>query len=180
MTELTITLMRLGLLIALWAFVIAVVGVLRGDLYGTQVTPRRANPPRTATPRPAARSASPASVPAEQRPVARPPARRFATRSPEREPNHLRVTSGPLAGTSLPLREAGILIGRSPESALVLDDDFASGRHARIYRATDGWVVEDLGSTNGTFIGSQRLTVATPVTVGTEIRFGTTVVELRR
>ena len=117
---------------------------------------------------------------AEQRPVTRPAARRFNTRSADREPNHLRVTSGPLAGTSLPLREAGILIGRSPESALVLDDDFASGRHARIYKGSDGWVVEDLGSTNGTFIGPMRLTVATPVTAGTEIRFGTTVVELRR
>jgi hypothetical protein len=180
MTELTITLMRLGLLVALWAFVIAVVGVLRGDLYGTQVTPRRAAPQRPATPRPAARGASPASVPAEQRPVTRPAARRFTTRSTDREPNHLRVTSGPLAGTSLPLREAGILIGRSPESALVLDDDFASGRHARIYKGSDGWVVEDLGSTNGTFIGPLRLTTATPVTAGTEIRFGTTVVELRR
>ena len=78
------------------------------------------------------------------------------------------------------LRDAGILIGRSPESALVLDDDFASGRHARIYKGSDGWVVEDLGSTNGTFNGPMRLTVATPVTAGTEIRFGTTVVELRR
>ena len=180
MTELTITLMRLGLLVALWAFVIAVVGVLRGDLYGTQVTPRRAPAPRNPTPRPVARSASPASVPAEQRPVSRPPARRFNPRAADREPNHLRVTSGPLAGTSLPLRESGILIGRSPESALVLDDDFASGRHARIYKGSDGWVVEDLGSTNGTFIGPMRLSTPTPVTAGTEVRFGKTVVELRR
>jgi hypothetical protein len=176
MSELTITVMRLGLLVALWAFVVAVVGVLRGDLYGTQVTPRRAAQSRGATPRPVARGASPAAVPAEQRPVAR----RVAARAANRDPNHLRVMSGPLAGTSLPLREAGILIGRSPESALVLEDDFASGRHARIFKGPEGWVVEDLGSTNGTFIGPQRLTTATPVTAGTEIRFGTTVVELRR
>lgn len=175
MSELTITVMRLGLLVALWAFVVAVVGVLRGDLYGTQVTPRRAAAPRGTTPRPAARGSA-APVPAEQRPVGR----RFNARPASREPNHLRVMSGPLAGTSLPLREAGILIGRSPESALVLEDDFASGRHARIFKGPDGWVVEDLGSTNGTFIGPQRLTTATPVTAGTEIRFGTTVVELRR
>lgn len=176
MSELTITLMRLGLLVALWAFVIAVVGVLRGDLYGTQVTSRRPAPARNPTPRPVARGASPAAVPAEQRPVGR----RFTARSTDREPTHLRVTSGPLAGSSLPLRESGTLVGRSPESALVLEDDFASGRHARIYRGPDGWVVEDLGSTNGTFIGQQRLDAPTPVTAGTEIRFGTTVVELRR
>jgi hypothetical protein len=186
MSELTITLMRLGLLVALWAFVVAVVGVLRGDLYGTQVTPRRSSSGRTPTPRPAARGASPAAVPAEQRPVSPPPSggrparRRFYSRPAVVAPNHLRVTSGPLAGTSLPLRESGILIGRSPESALVLDDDFASGRHARIYKGADGWVVEDLGSTNGTFIGPMRLTTPTPVTAGTEIRFGKTVVELRR
>lgn len=181
MSELTITLMRLGLLVALWAFVIAVVGVLRGDLYGTQVTPRRATPARPPTPRPAARGSNPTAVPAEQRPVSqRASGRRFSGRTAERDPNHLRVTSGPLAGTSLPLRESGTLVGRSPESALVLEDDFASGRHARIFKGPEGWMVEDLGSTNGTFIGQQRLTTAVPVAAGTEIRFGTTVVELRR
>ena len=59
MSEITITVMRLGLLVALWAFVVAVVGVLRGDLYGTQVTPRRAPTARGNTPRPVSRSASP-------------------------------------------------------------------------------------------------------------------------
>ncbi|KRE42809.1 FHA domain-containing protein FhaB/FipA [Knoellia sp. Soil729] len=175
MSELTITLMRLGLLVALWAFVIAVVGVLRGDLYGTQVTQRRSAPPRGNTPRPVARGAAPARVPAEQRPVGRRPQERG-----DREPRQLRVMSGPLAGSNLPLREAGTLVGRSPESALVLEDDFASGRHARIYKGPQGWVVEDLGSTNGTFIGQQRLDAPTPVSAGTEIRFGTTIVELRR
>ena len=139
MSELTITVMRLGLLVALWAFVVAVVGVLRGDLYGTQVTTRRVAPQRGSgnTPRPAARGAAQSAVPAEQRPVGR----RFGTRGNDREPTHLRVMSGPLAGTSLPLRESGTLVGRSPESALVLEDDFASGRHARILKGPDGWVV---------------------------------------
>ncbi len=92
------------------------------------------------------------------------------------------VTEGPLAGTSLPLRSGGILVGRNPECALVLDDDYASGRHCRIYpdpSGRDGWAVEDLGSTNGTFIGRERLTGSRPVEVGTTLRIGKTVLELR-
>ncbi len=96
-----------------------------------------------------------------------------------RVPSSLTVTEGPLAGTSLRLREAGTLIGRNPECALVLDDDFASGRHARIFERDGGWFVEDLGSTNGTFLGAQKLTDAMPVEVGSVLRIGKTVVELR-
>jgi pSer/pThr/pTyr-binding forkhead associated (FHA) protein len=97
-------------------------------------------------------------------------------------PTTLVVTEGPLTGTSLPLRGGGILIGRNPECALVLDDDYASGRHCRIHpdpSGRDGWVVEDLGSTNGTFIGRDRLTGSRPVEVGTTLRIGKTVLELR-
>jgi pSer/pThr/pTyr-binding forkhead associated (FHA) protein len=91
------------------------------------------------------------------------------------------VTAGPLSGTTLPLRPAGTLIGRSPECALVLDDDYASGRHARIYQDDDGtWKVEDLRSTNGTFLGATRLTEPREVAVGSVLRIGQTVVELQR
>ncbi|EWT00352.1 signal peptide protein, partial [Intrasporangium oryzae NRRL B-24470] len=96
-----------------------------------------------------------------------------------RVPTTLVVTEGPLAGTSLPLRGGGILIGRNPECALVLDDDYASGRHCRIVQGPEGWVVEDLGSTNGTYIGRERLTTPRPVEVGTSLRIGKTVLELR-
>ncbi len=91
------------------------------------------------------------------------------------------MTEGPLSGTTLPLRGGGMLIGRNPECALVLDDDYASGRHCRLYpdRATGGWVVEDLGSTNGTFMGRDKLTSARPVEIGTTLRIGKTVLELR-
>ena len=96
-------------------------------------------------------------------------------------PSRLVVTAGPLAGTTLPLRPSGTLIGRSPECALVLDDDYASGRHARIFQADDGtWQVEDLRSTNGTFLGATRLTEPREVAVGSVLRIGQTVVELQR
>ena len=168
MSELTLTIIRLGLLVLLWIFVFSVVGVLRGDIYGTRVvsrTPRKPAPARAS--RTDRRDAAPA---------ARPPKRQVHTA----DPRHLVVTQGPLTGTSLPLREAGTVIGRNPECALVLDDDFASGRHARIFHRDNAWFVEDLGSTNGTFLGSERLTTPTRVESGTTLRIGKTVIELRR
>ena len=167
MGELTLTVMRLGLLVLLWVFVFAVVGVLRGDLYGTRVKRR------TAT---AGKAASRGAAPAPRREAK--PDRKARGR---KGPTKLVVTAGPLAGTTLPLRSSGTLIGRSPECALVLDDDYASGRHARIFEGDDGtWQVEDLRSTNGTFLGATRLTDPREVTVGSVLRIGQTVVELQR
>jgi hypothetical protein len=161
MSELTVTVVRLGLLAVLWVFVFSVVGVLRGDLFGTKVSQRPA--PRTA----------PARKP---QPAPRPTPRRAGRRTP----SHVLVTEGPLKGTTITLGQQSVLIGRSPESTLVLDDDYASGRHARIYPADDEWFIEDLGSTNGTFAGQQRLTTPQKLAVGSTLRIGTTVLELRR
>jgi pSer/pThr/pTyr-binding forkhead associated (FHA) protein len=173
MSELTVTVLRLGLLAALWFFVFSIVTVLRSDLYGTRIVTRR-EARRDRRTRPAARPA--AGQPAT------PPQRR-GRRGDGRTVAYLAVTAGPLNGTTLPLREQGTLVGRNPECALVLDDDYASGRHAKIYSESGQWFVEDLGSTNGTFLVSngtqQRLTAVTPVGPGTTLRFGKTVVELR-
>ena len=168
MSELTLTIIRLGLLALLWIFVFSVVGVLRGDLYGTQVTSRAQ---RSRASRRAARTSNAYTGSSDGR-----------GRRSGRVPTTLTLTAGPLAGTSLPLLDSGILIGRNPECTLVLDDDFASGRHARIYRSPQGWVVEDLGSTTGTFAGAgetTRLTEPLPLEVGSTLRIGQTVLELR-
>lgn len=168
LSELTLTVLRLGLLVLLWVFVFAIVGVLRGDLYGTRVnrrptTPARGNP---ALPAPAGRRV-------------RRPAK--AAKPSGRGPSRLVVTAGPLSGTTLPLRAAGTLIGRGPECALVLDDDYASTRHARIYEDSDGrWMVEDLRSTNGTFLGATRITEPREVAAGSVLRIGQTTLELQR
>ncbi len=165
MSELTVTVLRLGLLVLLWVFVLSVASVLRSDLYGTRVVTRRPlgakggrrrlrqKQPEPETPRPAPRAG--------------------------RLPSKLVITTGPLTGTSLPLRDSGMLIGRNPECDLVLDDEFASGRHARILRARDGWYVEDLGSTNGTFVGQYRVGDPVPLQTGGQVRIGRTVIELR-
>jgi pSer/pThr/pTyr-binding forkhead associated (FHA) protein len=95
-------------------------------------------------------------------------------------PTHLVVTAGSLKGTTIPLGQAPILIGRAPESTLVLDDDYASGRHARLSLRHGVWMVEDLGSTNGTFLGRNRVQDPVPIAPGAQVRIGRTVLELRR
>ena len=166
MSELTVTVLRLGLLVLLWVFVLSVASVLRTDLFGTRVVNRRPAPPKKAARASRSKEAVEATTP-------RPP------RNP-RTPTHLVLTTGPLTGTSLPLRDSGVLIGRNPECALVLDDDYASGRHCRVFHDGSGWVVEDLGSTNGTFVGNRPITEPTPISPGGSIRIGRTVIELRR
>jgi predicted component of type VI protein secretion system len=169
MSELTLTVIRLALLALLWIFVFSIVGVLRGDLYGTRVLTRgKPGAPR----RPAAKPVAKASPPV--RPAVLP------SRAGRRQPTTLTVTEGSLAGTTLSLMDSGVLLGRNPECTLVLDDDFASGRHARIYRRDAAWFVEDLGSTNGTFLGSSKLTKPMPLEVGSTLRIGKTIFELRK
>jgi pSer/pThr/pTyr-binding forkhead associated (FHA) protein len=90
------------------------------------------------------------------------------------------VTEGPLKGTTITLGEQSVLIGRNPNSTVVLADDYASGRHARVYPQDGEWYVEDLGSTNGTYLGNDKLTAPRQLSVGSALRIGTTVLELRR
>ncbi len=90
------------------------------------------------------------------------------------------VTEGSNAGERAELAEAPILIGRGSDAAICLDDDYVSTRHARIAAAGDQWFVEDLGSTNGTYIGTVRITQPTTITLGTQVRIGKTILELRK
>jgi len=156
-SELTVTAIRLGLLVLLWAFIFSIVGVLRGDLYGSRVVTRSrsSRSPRAEAPK-------------------RPP------RAIRKGPTHLAVVDGSMRGITVPLSDSGVLIGRNPECTLVLSDDFASGRHARVYREGDAWFIDDLGSTNGTFIGNQRVGEHLPLQEGAHIRIGRTVLEVRK
>ncbi len=167
MNALTLTLIRLAFLAVLWLFVIAAVGVVRTDLFGSAATSRRQARKQRA---PRARPPQPAKPP-------RPPRN---NRSPRSAPQQLLVTAGTLAGTSLGLADQQITIGRANDATLVLNDDYASTRHARLFPQDGQWIVEDLGSTNGTYLDRQKVTQPTPVPVGVPIRIGKTVLELRR
>ncbi|MGF1663396.1 MAG: FHA domain-containing protein [Kineosporiaceae bacterium] len=160
MSELTLTVLQLGLLVLLWLFVLGVVGVLRGDLFGTRITSPAARRPARGGGR----------DPGRERPTPAPP---------PPGPRRLVVVDGSLKGTTITLGTSPITIGRSPECTLVLDDDYASGHHARLSPTPSGWVVEDLGSTNGTFLGRDPVLAPRPVPPRTQVRVGRTVLELR-
>jgi pSer/pThr/pTyr-binding forkhead associated (FHA) protein len=92
---------------------------------------------------------------------------------------YLVVTEGDLVGTRLSLGDSQITIGRADDSNLVITDDYASARHARLVPRGGQWYVEDLGSTNGTYLDRAKITAPTPVPLGVPIRTGRTCIELR-
>ncbi|MEU4407770.1 FHA domain-containing protein [Streptosporangium sp. NPDC023963] len=155
MSELTLLLIRLAFLAVLWFFVIAAVGVIRTDLFGS----------RTAAAVPARKAPKPVKTPAK---------------SKKGEPREMVVTGGPLQGTTITLSETPITIGRANDATLVVSDDYASSRHARLFPQDGQWIVEDLGSTNGTYLDRSKVTRPTPVPLGVPIRIGKTVIELRK
>ncbi|MFI9077966.1 FHA domain-containing protein [Streptomyces sioyaensis] len=175
MSELTLTVMRLGFLAVLWLFVIVAVQVIRSDLFGTRVTQRGAARRGGQEARTQRQAAAP---PPQQR---RQEGGRGNNRQRRGAPTKLVVSEGSLTGTTVALQGQTISLGRAHDSTIVLDDDYASSRHARIYPDRDGqWIVEDLGSTNGTYLDRTRLTTPTPIPLGAPIRIGKTVIELRK
>ncbi len=158
MSELTLFLIRLAYLAILWIFVLSAISVVRSDMFGARLpdaergSRRRGRKPK----------------------AAKPPARRRGS------PTHLLVVEGANAGERADLNQAPILIGRGSDSAIRLDDDYVSTRHARVAASGDQWFVEDLGSTNGTYVGNARITQPTTITLGTQIRIGKTILELRK
>src|ERR1700709_1072894 len=150
--EIVLQVFRFGFLLLLWLFIYAAFRVVRADLFGGRAGRVRAVPPRAAA---------------------------AAKTRGHRGPRTLVVTAGPLSGTKITLGEQPILIGRADDSTLVLTDDFASSRHARLTNRGGSWYVEDLGSTNGTYLDQQRVQGPLLVSPGQPIRIGQTALELR-
>ena len=162
MSELTLFLIRLAYLAILWIFVLSAISVIRSDMFGARV-PEGAR----ATGGGGGRRPKPAKA-------SKQPAKRRGS------PTHVLVVEGSNVGERAELDQAPILIGRGTDAAIRLDDDYVSTRHARIASSADQWFVEDLGSTNGTYIGSARITQPTTITLGTQVRIGKTILELRK
>jgi len=163
MSELTLMLIRFAYLAILWIFVLSVISVVRSDMFGARID---------STPR--------ADRKAEKQSRKQSQARGRNTKRPRGAPTHVAIVEGANEGESVSLDEAPILIGRGSDAAIRLDDDYVSTRHARIANSGDQWFVEDLGSTNGTYMGTHRLTQPTTLQLGSKVRIGKTTLELRK
>lgn len=143
--------LRVALLVVLWLFVVLALRAMKNDLKVVGA------------------ASTSASVAAPQG-----LARAFNRSSP---PRLLTVIEGPLAGSSMEVAD-DMVLGRSMDCTFVVGDDYASGRHARIFKRGSEWFVEDLDSRNGTFVGGLRIDQPEGVEVGTDIRIGRTTVRL--
>ena len=155
MSEIAVTVVKVLFLALLWLFILSAVSVVRSDLFGRTVTaddgPQALEDPR-------------------------PPARKV--RRQRGAPRALTITQGPQSGDSGTFVDHVILIGRGADCQLLLEDDYVSTRHARVVDGPDGVYVEDLGSTNGTYVNNQRITAPTAIGFSDVVRIGRTILRL--
>ncbi len=160
MQELTLMLIKFAYLAILWVFVLGAISVIRSDMFGARVDA--------------------GSVPTRREQKASEKQARKPVKTPRGTPSKVVVVDGPTTGASATLDDGPVLVGRGADAAIRLDDDYVSTRHARIGSSGGTFYVEDLGSTNGTYIGSQRITQATAIQLGSRVRVGKTTLELKK
>lgn len=150
MPVLVLSILKFLFLALLYLFIARAIRVIYLDLVGPRVP----------------RAASPASVPA--------PRKRRA------QPRELLVTEAEGAPRTYPMNVEPLSIGRADACQVILNDTYVSQVHARVYPKDGEWFVEDLGSTNGTYLNRAKVTQPSAVGVGDEIRIGKTTLEVRR
>ena len=156
MPTLVLDLLRYVFLAVLYIFVLRAVRAVYVELR-----------PTTARQAPRQRRQAPA-------PAAAPP------RKAKKAPTKAAVVEGAsYKGKTFALKDE-LTIGRAQDCTLILDDAYVSQKHARIYPRGEGFVVEDLGSTNGTYLNRQRLTSPAELHRGDRVKIGKTVLEMRK
>jgi hypothetical protein len=156
MSEITLTIIKVLYLALLWLFILSAVSVIRSDLFGKTVP----NPPE------------------QRQPLEEPPPPPKKGRRQRGSPHRLVIAQGAQAGQAAALDAGTIMIGRGADCQLILDDDYVSTRHARVATVEDGYYIEDLGSTNGTYVNGQRITAPTMITLADTVRIGKTIMRL--
>ena len=161
MSELALFLVRTGFLVLLWIFIFSIISVIRADLFGQKVVSRVAQ----------------ANVPS----VFSAPTGTSSTTStqPDLKATKLVVTAGDKTGTEIALSGRQLTLGRASDSDLIVDDEYASTHHAKLVFINGDWLVQDLDSTNGTFLDGQKVTTPLVVPMNTQVRVGQTTFELR-
>lgn len=167
MSDLALYIVRIAFLVVLWIFIFSIISVIRADLFGQKVVSRvtRANAPQ--------RVSSPVLPTAPAPIVSTLPTEGGVTAS------KLEITQGERKGFVIRLDRREITIGRAENSDLVINDEYASTHHAKLVLINNDWMLQDLNSTNGTFIDGNRVGTPLVVKIGTKIRIGKTVFELR-
>ncbi|MCD5345389.1 FHA domain-containing protein [Agromyces sp. H3Y2-19a] len=185
MSELTLLVLQLAFLLLLWVFIFAIVYALRSDLFGQRV--RKLQPDAAAASAPTASSfpsspvaSAPAAAAAPTEAVTTPPSGGNGELASSDNARRLIITNGAKSGTEFPLGTDEITIGRSSDSAIIIRDDYTSTHHARLMLWNGRWMIQDLDSTNGTFLNGSRVTVPTPIPLGATVKVGATTFELRR
>lgn len=179
MSELTLLVLRVAFLALLWIFVFAVVYALRSDLFGGAV--------RRVPDQPAFQGAAMPTVgpPAVQSLPTNPvtPGSGITLPPPvahQASATRLVITSGGKTGLEIPLGSDPLTIGRASDSGLQIRDDYTSTHHARLLLWGSDWVIQDLDSTNGTFVEGEKVASPTQVPLDTPVKVGATTFELRR
>jgi pSer/pThr/pTyr-binding forkhead associated (FHA) protein len=156
MSEIALTVLKVLFLALLWLFILSAVSVIRSDLFGRTVPAQDQQPQELEDPARAGRKG----------------------RRPRGDPRIFSIAQGKQAGLSAELAGGVIMIGRGADCQLILDDDYVSTRHARVVSGVNGIYVEDLGSTNGTYVNGQRITAPTTITMSDTVRIGKTILKL--
>lgn len=149
-----LTILKLVLLGLVYVFLLRVTRVIAADLFGVG-TPRRRAPRATV-----------ASVP--------------PTRKVKRHPRELVVHPPNGEAVQVAMNGSTITLGRSTAASIRVDDVYVSDEHTQIVSTEDGWMVRDLGSTNGTFLNGAKVTQPTLLAHGDHLRLGKTRVEVKR
>ncbi len=175
MSELALLILRIGFLLLLWFFIFSIVYALRSDLFGAPARKLRGSAAQV-TPAPAPVGGP---QPVNQSPAITPSGGALPSAGSTGPAHTLVITSGVASGTSLPLEDEILTIGRSSDSTLVIVDEYTSTYHARLQKAGSEWVLTDLDSTNGTRLAGEKVRGPVPVPLFTPVTIGKTTFELR-